>query len=469
MEWLNYLFKVSACLVLFFAFYVAVLNKLTFFKTNRFYLLGTLFLSFAIPALQFTIVKERAKVPLIENQITVEDVKLAKQAFEVPLQVDSSQKPSDWFSLLLYAYASVALILLLLSTYRLIKLFKHLNKGVKKFNGLKIVAKTKGFTNCSFFNYVFVDQNNLTEAELSVLLRHEKVHAQQWHSADKILLMIVKAILWFNPIIYLYDKALEQAHEYEADELTSKDFGANNYANLLLRLAVKKSQMQLVHNFVKSPIKARIKMLFNAKSKNMKKLIYLLILPISMVLIWGLTVNIVYALPQSVVVNDMENANTSKEEEPSKLKSSRFQNKATAKLSKAIGKGMRSKEKVTMQRAIKSLPTVPLSNKSEINNIPIKIGHPTPAINGLLKISYMATDSTKISKTRGIVTLFGNAQMRFDGHVLSGDKIEFNTDSNVITAYNAAFIGLDQVPVKAKTISYHMLTKKKMINGVEVN
>ena len=53
-----YLLKVSACTVLFFAVYLLVLKKLTFFKFNRFYLLGSLFLSFIIPALQFEVKRE---------------------------------------------------------------------------------------------------------------------------------------------------------------------------------------------------------------------------------------------------------------------------------------------------------------------------------------------------------------------------------------------------------------------------
>ncbi|RZK51412.1 MAG: N-acetylmuramoyl-L-alanine amidase, partial [Pedobacter sp.] len=181
----------------------------------------------------------------------------------------------------------------------MLQLFRHTKENFDEINGLKIVAKSSGFTNCSFFNYVFIDNENISDAELQVLLKHEAVHAKQFHSADKMLLMLAKAILWFNPIIYLYDKALEQAHEYEADEATSKSFGTEQYASLLLKLAIAKSEMPLVHNFVKSPIKARIKMLFNSKSKNMKKLMYLLALPVGLGLLWGFTVDVVEVLPKS--------------------------------------------------------------------------------------------------------------------------------------------------------------------------
>jgi len=309
MEWFNYLLKVSACTVLFFAFYLLVLRKLTFFKINRFYLLGSLVLSLIIPALQFTIEREVEQSAIIEQPTVLQDVDLGGAAFTTPIVVgagtgDTEIEPFNWYGLLPYVYAAIVVGLLAVAAWRLFQLYKHTRTKAHEVNGLKLVAKSVGFTNCSFFNYVFIDQNSLTETELQVLLRHEEVHARQLHSIDKILLMIAKAVLWFNPIVYLYDKALEQTHEYEADEATSLNVGTEQYAHLLLKLAVSKNTMPLIHNFVKSPIKERIKMLFNSKSKNMKKLMYLLALPIGLGLLWGFTIDVVDVLPKTTNGNE---------------------------------------------------------------------------------------------------------------------------------------------------------------------
>lgn len=303
MEWFNYLLKVSACSAFFFAFYLLVLRRLTFFKINRFYLLFTLLLSFVIPTLQFTIEREIEAAPIIEAPIMFQNENAIEQIAIAPTTTILSslpiEEPFNWFTLLPYLYATVVVILLGLAAWRLFKLLKHTKQNTKEINGLKLVPKSDGFTNCSFFSYVFIDENSLTESELQVLLRHEEVHVKQYHSVDKIMLIIVKAVLWFNPIVYFYDKALEQIHEYEADELTSQNFGTAIYANLLLRLAVTKSDMPLVHNFVKSPIKVRIKMLYHSKSKNMKKLMYLLALPIGLGLLWGFTVDVIDVIPKT--------------------------------------------------------------------------------------------------------------------------------------------------------------------------
>jgi N-acetylmuramoyl-L-alanine amidase/lipopolysaccharide export system protein LptA len=309
MEWLNYLLKVSACSALFFAFYLTVLRKLTFFKVNRFYLLFSLIISFIIPTLTFTVEREVLQMPIESSAVT--QINTPNQQFVatgVQGQVFSAEtevKEFDWYALLPSAYAAIVGVLLLLALWKLFQLIRHAGRYQSKINGLKLVSKKNGFTNCSFFNYVFID-DRLSENDLQVLLLHEEVHAKQFHSADKILMIVAKAILWFNPIIYLYDKELEQAHEYEADETTSKEHGIGNYAQLLLRLAVAKNQMTLVHNFVKSPIKSRIKMLFNEKSRAIKKLVYLLAIPITLCLIWGFTVNVIEVLAQEVGVQDSE-------------------------------------------------------------------------------------------------------------------------------------------------------------------
>ncbi len=294
---LMYLLKVSAGLVLFFAFYILFLRKLTFFRFNRMYLLLTLLLSFLIPTFNFTV----ERTVIVEQPAFQQDEFIVPAAQEIAVApVDSNvqlipaQSSFNWLTALPYIYFTLAIFTLSLALWRLTELIRYTKHGIKLANGLRLVAKDNGFTNCSFFNYVFVDQINLKPAELEVLLTHESVHANRLHSLDKLLMMLAKSVLWFNPVVYLWERSMEQVHEYEADELTSSTFGTHSYASLLLHLAVEnKAQSALVHNFVKSPIKDRIKMLFNLKSNNMKKVIYLLVLPVVLVLVLGFTVNVV--------------------------------------------------------------------------------------------------------------------------------------------------------------------------------
>ena len=301
MEWLIYLLKASACLGLFYAFYHCFLQGLTFFSANRVYLLATLLSSFAIPAFQFEVERN----PVASQEVSRQSPELVHEATGLTIASQSGSAeltPTftqsvtyDWERLLCIGYAIVSITILMILVGQIFLLLRHTKKVHTTFGRLKVVYKPKGFTNCSFLNYVFVDQQDLSDYEINVLLRHEAVHASKYHTVDKFMISIGKILLWFNPFIYLYDKALEQVHEYQADKEASLDVGVASYAGLLLNISVKNNKIPLLLNFVENPIKARIKMLFINPSNDMKKLMYFLMLPVCCLLVWMFSVRVVYA------------------------------------------------------------------------------------------------------------------------------------------------------------------------------
>lgn len=526
MELLLYLLKVSACSALFFAVYLLSLKKLTFFNVNRFYLLASVLLSFVIPSLQFTVKQEVEQIALVEQGVILKDAPdgvSGTQAF--PLI--ETQNQLDWKSLVPFLYGLIVAALLLLTLWKVARLLQHTGKSTERLNGLKLVAKHTGFTNCSFFNYVFIDKNSLSAEELGILLKHEEVHARQLHSMDKLLLMLAKAVLWFNPIIYLYDKELEQVHEYEADEATSNSIGAKHYAHLLLKLAVAKSTAPLIHNFAKSPVKARIKMLFNAKSSRAKKLLYLLALPAILTLLWGFTVDVVKVFPGikeytglSLQLTDPAVAASSGNFEKTEL-SNKLENKpalqrkaidtAKRKLPKLISsaaatvntrldityikKGVmeifgsvleaeditwdakngiitaaKASLKIEDGSVVSSKEIVFDLNKGTYDavapsgNIRSK---PVEATNLMKQLEYYATDSIKNNKKEGLVTLYGKALVKIDGYSFEGDKIEIDSKKNLIRAYQVVFSMPNQGATKAKEVLFDVKTKHGVVFGLE--
>ncbi|WP_316795890.1 M56 family metallopeptidase [Pedobacter agri] len=536
MEWLIYLLQVSVCTVVFFSFYLLVLRKLTFFKFNRFYLLGSLFLSFIIPSLQFEVQREIIFADT-EIQTPVPDLKpINNEPFQLIKPVVVEYQPNNkqninWKKLGLYLYGGIASMIIIAFGWRMHDLLKYTYHYVTTNDGLKLISKSKGFTNCSFFNYVFIDENSLSEAELQVLLKHEKVHAQQLHSLDKILLMLFKSMLWFNPIVYLFDKALEQVHEYEADEVTSTDFGNQAYANLLLRLAVAKSDMLLIHNFVKSPIKDRIKMLFNSKSRNLKKSFYLLAVPVISCLVWLFAVKVVYAneaLPISKLKIDNSKVIDST---PAKQKVI-FKKKqnvkeivstdTTKKMLSLVLPKINSFKKLTgdakntifmMQDAVIEIKSyilraenvewnrktnILIAKNSSLTNSDgnkviaslliydlkkgtyrvvsekqnfkeIEINQEESDSFGLdLKVEYKA-DSVKFNKSKSIIYLMGDAETSFKNTTIFGNKIIYNSQSQMLSAINATIYLKNKKVLQADSIYYNLKTSKARVFGSELN
>ncbi|RZM24823.1 MAG: hypothetical protein EOO88_21500 [Pedobacter sp.] len=304
MEWLTYLLKVSVCMGLFYLVYHLLLQKLTFFNLNRWYLLSTLLLSFAVPLLEIQV---KISPAAIQEPVAVVQPEVRKRLVEgittipggEPQIIHHTVQPSymdqlSWGSFAMLLYWAIAIAIFITMLWQAVQLILHSRKVSDSFGRLKVVYKSSGFTNCSFLHYVFVD-HNLDKEAMAAVVNHESVHATRYHSVDKILLNVFKILLWFSPPIYFYAKALEEVHEYEADKETSALIGNAAYASLLLKMAVSNRRDLLVHSFVKNPIKARIKMLFTNQSKNMNKLTYLSLIPAGMALVWLFSVKEVYA------------------------------------------------------------------------------------------------------------------------------------------------------------------------------
>ncbi len=283
MEFIYYLLKVSICLALFFGTYVLFLKKLSFFTANRVYLLATLLLSFTIPSLKFERSPEITAPRFFGDYDTVEHISGKSLS---PIVVNDATGFLSLSDLFFYTYLLGTLIFLSVSFFKIYQLIRYARSEYIRIDGLKVIYKKSGFVNCSFFNYVFIDQDSLTKDELQILLTHERVHAKQLHTLDKLVLLLCKSLLWFNPVIYWYEAALEEVHEFEADQITATEFSADIYANLLIGLASKKQLNPVLHGFSKQPLKTRIVRLFTKTSPASFRWSYLTVIPLLVCLSW---------------------------------------------------------------------------------------------------------------------------------------------------------------------------------------
>jgi TonB family protein len=121
------------------------------------------------------------------------------------------------------------------------------------------------------------------------------VHAQQWHSADVLLVEMVMIINWFNPVVYLYRIAIKHIHEYIADrQAVQAGTSKAEYALLLLSQTFNAPTHRLVNPFFNhSLLKQRIMMLQKNKSQRISLIKYGLSAPlfILMLILSSATIN----------------------------------------------------------------------------------------------------------------------------------------------------------------------------------
>ncbi|CAL2102714.1 Regulatory sensor-transducer, BlaR1/MecR1 family [Tenacibaculum sp. 190130A14a] len=269
---INYIIQVILFQVLFVAVYDFFLSKETFFTKNRWYLLITALGSFILPLI---------KVPTIQRAVPQEYTILLP---EVVLSPQKVIEKSTWYQsvnyldVLFYAGCILFLLVFVYKLYQIVRLI--FIYGAEKRQNYKLVLLPKNSKAFSFFNYIFLGQG-ISKDKQEKIIQHELVHSQQKHSLDLLLFEGLKIIMWFNPMVYVYQNRVALVHEYISDEVVSKTTQKENYINNLLSDIFQVESISFINQFYKhSLIKKRIRMMTKNKSKEIKQLKYLLLVPV---------------------------------------------------------------------------------------------------------------------------------------------------------------------------------------------
>lgn len=271
MNWLHYLLEANIYLGVFYALYFLLLDRETYYKLNRVYLLCTPVLSYIIPLVQVGWLKSyedggKIVATIIYNPRLHQNV--ATTAY------------FTWQNALVTGYVTGAVVMLTLFALKISQLLK-LTRTQKSLlhNKYKLVKVEDANTAFSFFNYVFIG-TNVSGAD--TMIRHELVHIDQKHSVDIVFLELVKIINWFNPFIYLLQRSLKTVHEYIADEQTAAyENDALTYSSFLVSNAYGLSGSSISNSFFNyNLLKKRIIMLNQRRSGNLARLKYLAALPV---------------------------------------------------------------------------------------------------------------------------------------------------------------------------------------------
>ncbi|MEQ8881714.1 MAG: M56 family metallopeptidase [Cyclobacteriaceae bacterium] len=100
--------------------------------------------------------------------------------------------------------------------------------------GFMVVALAKDVSPFTFFNILFIGNQRLKNENHDVMLVHEQVHRDQWHSLDTLILEVLTILFWFNPFVWLFRRNIKAEHEYQADaEVLKRGINKLDYQRLL--------------------------------------------------------------------------------------------------------------------------------------------------------------------------------------------------------------------------------------------
>ncbi|WP_405211163.1 M56 family metallopeptidase [Dokdonia sp. Asnod2-E02] len=269
----SYIIQVICFQALFLAVYYLLLRKETFFSYNRIYLLVTPVIALAIPFIKIAMLQTVVPVETFASvlpEVVIGDAAVITSTDAAPV-TESFTIP--WLQIYM-AGVIISLVVLIIKIKKFANYFSYKQKGSSI---IEIPSSTEAFT---FFNYIFIgaDIDTLSRKQI---LTHEQIHAKQGHTWDLIFFEILKVVLWFNPITYLYQKNISIVHEYLADQKATEGISKYTYYEELLNTAFGTSKLSFTNTFFnQSLIKKRIVMLQKSKSRQSALIKYIVIVPL---------------------------------------------------------------------------------------------------------------------------------------------------------------------------------------------
>lgn len=273
---LLFIVKVNMLLSIVYLFYIAVLRKETFVKSNRQYFLIGIISSFLLPLITVTktVYVEQQTVDLSNLTGFIENEELITE----PISFWSQFTVEKQLFTVYLVITAVFLAWFITKSYRLCAHIRKLNRSSL---GNNVLVDDKTNEAYSFWKWVVLPRNYEAIDRLDVVLEHEYIHVKQKHSIDILLIELVKTIFWFNPLLILLQKAINLNLEYIVDQEVSKRVDIYDYQMTLVQFEYNKIQpMTMVNSFSTSDLKKRVLMLNTQKSTIMKKLKFVMITPV---------------------------------------------------------------------------------------------------------------------------------------------------------------------------------------------
>ena len=274
-----YIIKVNVAIAMFYLLYRILFVRDTFFMVRRIYLLLSVVVSFAYPAIRLSesyIAQSAVSTQMLRYVLLPEfEVMPSNTNIATPLWQSAG-------SVMLYLYIFVASMLLLRMLLQLASLMRIRKSCTRTLvQGINVYASNQAISPFSFFDMIVINPNLHSQSEQSEVLAHEQTHVKQKHSYDVVLFEIVCIGLWFNPFVWLTKREVRHNLEYLADKnVLTQGFDSKSYQYHLLQLSYHTRSLFLTNKFNILPLKKRIVMMNRSKSPRILASKYLLIVPI---------------------------------------------------------------------------------------------------------------------------------------------------------------------------------------------
>ncbi|HVU53452.1 MAG TPA: M56 family metallopeptidase [Puia sp.] len=270
-----YLLKCSISLAIVWLFYQLLLRRLTFYTTNRWYLVGYVVLSFLLPLIHI--------VFPAEEQMTgnLQVIRYIPAITAKPSAEAAREAVYTGWDLVLAVVALGALALLVRLLIRYLSL-RRIQKGALLIGDTHLIIYhvNERIIPFSFGRAIYINPRLHSEKECEEIILHEYVHVRQRHTVDILVAELLCILCWFNPFSWLIRHSIRQNLEFIADrQVLDSGLDRKAYQYHLLKV-VGESRYRLANNFNFSSLKKRIIMMNKSRSGKFHLVKFLFIVPL---------------------------------------------------------------------------------------------------------------------------------------------------------------------------------------------
>jgi bla regulator protein blaR1 len=244
----SYLLKTTLCSALLLVVYFLVLEKQSMYRFNRFYLLLSLVFSAIVPLVSI----ELSAVTPLPFLPQIAPPHNSPENIFIASSIAPSATTTDWLVVVVASLYGLTAGLLLLRFGRNVYtvLQRSCGSHCVDYQKAKIVLVQNKIVPHSFWKYLFLNQDDYRNGRVKEeILCHELAHIHQKHSLDVLFVELLLVVAWFNPVLYLYRKAILLNHEFLADQAVVNTYHNPTAYQYLLLNTISQTQCLFISPF----------------------------------------------------------------------------------------------------------------------------------------------------------------------------------------------------------------------------
>ena len=222
MKTVEYIIEVLICSGLFLVLYRWLLAGKVGYRLCRAYIIGTMLLAALIPALDVPLyspapepaAEETAVLHEFRGSLLPEDGATAEDAAATSRKTSAKAIVLKTAAAVYGVTAAASIVLIVLNIIRIYRLRR--GARLTRMEDWTLAESGKIQTPFSFLRTVYMGFN-YSSSERRMILSHEVSHVRHRHSYERLVLSVLRSLLWFNPFLWIAEKELKEVQEWEAD------------------------------------------------------------------------------------------------------------------------------------------------------------------------------------------------------------------------------------------------------------